>query len=83
MVLEAQGISAKDGKGMTQLTQCFADEFRTGKSLQLTFRRPKDEGLRTSCGLQAVFLSWPKYKQIPQCHIRLREAEQLATSTPN
>ena len=37
MVLEAQGIGAKDGEGMTQLTQCFADEFRTGKSLQLAF----------------------------------------------
>ena len=37
VVLEAQGIGAKDGKGMTQLTQCFVDEFRTGKSLQLAF----------------------------------------------
>ena len=37
VVLEAQRIGAEDGKGMTQLTQCFADEFRTGKSLQLAF----------------------------------------------
>ena len=37
VVLEAQWIAAEDSKGMTQLTQCFADEFRTGKSLQLAF----------------------------------------------